>query len=89
MWELLKYYDNEGYLLSLSTKGEERWAKGFDRKAHNHNLNDLPKAQGFAIVDIKEFSNGVKLLKLRAPLDPFEWRDYSAESEKWTMEMIA
>lgn len=26
-WELLKYFDEQGYLLSLSTFGEERWNK--------------------------------------------------------------
>jgi hypothetical protein len=26
-WELIKYFYNEGYLLSLSTPGEERWSK--------------------------------------------------------------
>ena len=31
-WELMKYFENEGYLLSLSTYGEERWNKNFTRK---------------------------------------------------------
>jgi hypothetical protein len=26
-WELIKYFQNEGYLLSMSTTGEERWSK--------------------------------------------------------------
>ena len=25
-WELLKHFENEGYLLSFSTPGEERWS---------------------------------------------------------------
>ena len=50
----------------------------------------MPVGQGFAITQIKEFENGVKLMCLRAPLQKFEWKgDYSKDSVKWTPDIMA
>ena len=36
-WELLKHYWNEGYLLALSTPGEERWSSIHERQVADDN----------------------------------------------------
>lgn len=62
-WELLKHFWNEGYLMALSTPGEERWTSINEKRVdrikfvdddHTHTRtqreNALPLGQGFAIV---------------------------------------
>lgn len=56
--------------------------------------NRLPLGQGFAILAIKELKGGHKLLRLRAPLQKFEWKgDWSMnpgsdKHQKWTPELL-
>lgn len=73
-WELIKYFDEEGYLLSFSTHGEGRWIdntipKDEDDKRQKDGKNavDLPKGHAFSIVLVKEVL-GHQLLNLRSPL---------------------
>jgi len=87
-WELIKYFHNEGYLLSFSTPGEERWSKqnqkevdAKDGDVYMHGTrneqtgeNRLPIGQAFAVQQIRDLSQGhVKLVELRAPLQKYEW----------------
>ena len=51
----------------------------------------MPLGQGFAILAIRELKGGHKLLRLRAPLQKFEWAgDWSMNpmSKKWTPELL-
>ena len=68
MWELLKYFEMEGYMLSFSTFGEERWTKEVSRHEKEEKLDVLPLGQGFAILDVKDFGDNTRLLKMRSPL---------------------
>lgn len=68
-WELIKYFDDEGYLLSFSTHGEGRW---IDNTAQNEvkpdqDEADLPKGHAFSVVLVKEVMGNL-LLNLRSPL---------------------
>lgn len=75
-WELIKYFHNEGYMLSMSTPGEERWGKS------------EAKGEAFAITQVKDI--GAKLVCLRSPLTKFEWTgDFSEGSPSWTKEILS
>lgn len=84
-WDLIKYFDEEGYLLSFSTPGEGRW---LENSADPSNASsDLPKGQAFSVVLVKDVL-GNQLLNLRSPLGPYEWRgDWSEKSPKWTQKI--
>lgn len=52
-WELLRYFDDEGYLLSLSTNGEGRWIDN-TLPAESEDPADLPRGHAFSVVMVKE-----------------------------------
>mmetsp|Transcript_19106 Transcript_19106/g.29295 ORF Transcript_19106/g.29295 Transcript_19106/m.29295 type:complete len:120 (-) Transcript_19106:503-862(-) len=56
-WELLKFFMNEGYLLSFSTHGEEKYSRkkpveGGDAEEEEAGEPPLPRGQAFAIADV-------------------------------------
>ena len=72
-WDLLRYFDDESYLLSLTTPSTDD--------------TSLPRNQSFTVVLIKDVF-GNQLLNLRSPLQHFEWKgDWSEKSGKWTQKM--
>jgi calpain-15 len=89
-WELIKYFDDEGYLLSFSTKGEGRWVDNTLVKPEedlDDDIAELPKGHAFSVVLVKEVM-GNYLLNLRSPLQYYEWKgDWGYKSHKWTQKL--
>ena len=89
-WELMKYFQTEGYLLSMTTPGEGRSNHHESQTADSQDrLNELPLGQGFAISQVIDLGDRGKLLCLRAPLGKFNWHgEWSDTSPKWTPEIV-
>ena len=77
-------WDDNGYLLSASTSGEDRWteAGGPDREG------GLVPGHAYSVIQVKE-ACGNRLVNIRNPWGQFEWDgEWSDKSDKWTQEMI-
>lgn len=61
--------DEEGYLLSASTDGEERW---LDLVISEESENGFLPGHAYAILQVKEYKNN-GLLNIRNPWGNFEW----------------
>jgi len=79
-WKLMKRYDDEGFLLSGSTPGEERWN---DSNDHENDGNLLP-GHSYSVIQVREVQSH-KLLNIRNPWGNFEWTGrWSDNSPEWT-----
>ena len=67
-WKLIRRYNEEGFLISGSTPGDERW---MDPQELDNDSNLLP-GHSYAIIDVKEVQ-GNKLINIRNPWGNFEW----------------
>lgn len=84
-WKLLWRYDEEGYLLSGSTPGEEWWMDPQELE----NESSLLPGHSYAIVQIKDIQ-GHKLLNIWNPWGNFEWTGrWSDSSPEWTEDIRA
>ena len=84
-WDLMKQFDIEGYLMSASTPGEERFMD--PGQAEDESL--LPPGHAYSIIVVKDIE-GHKLLNIRNPWGNFEWEgDWSDQSNLWTAEIKA
>ena len=85
LWEELRSFEEEGYLLSVSTPGEDRWAdQGWGDEEEN---NGLAPGHSYALLHVKEFKSH-KLVCLRNPWGNFEWKgDWGEKSSLWTDEI--
>jgi hypothetical protein len=82
-WKLLKKYDDEGFLLSGSTSGEERWTEVGEPEQEG----GLLPGHAYTVILVKE-AFGTQLLNIRNPWGNFEWTgDWSDRSPLWTDEM--
>lgn len=82
-WDLMKSFDNEGYLMSASTPGEER----FIDPGHIEDEDQLKPGHAYSIIMVKE-SHGNKLINIRNPWGNFRWEgDWSPVSQLWTDEI--
>ena len=72
-WELIKYFDDENYLMSFSTFGEGRWVDNShprdeeEEKTNSRDFADLPRGHAFSVILVKEVQGNL-LLNLRSPL---------------------
>jgi len=82
--EMLKF-DEQGYLLSASTPGEDRWT------GKNAEMPDsgLVPGHAYSVIQVKE-ALGNRLLNIRNPWGRFEWGGAwcDKDQERWTPEMI-
>lgn len=81
--EMLQF-DIDGYLLSASTPGEDRWTEsgGPDKDG------GLVPGHAYSVIQVKE-AYGNRLVNIRNPWGAFEWDgDWSDKSELWTQDMI-
>ena len=71
IWDVLRAGDEEGYLMSASTEGEERWAdlgiNGEEEATHS-----LLPGHSYTILQVKEYKNNA-LLNIRNPWGQFDW----------------
>jgi calpain-15 len=85
LWEDIKGFEEEGYLLSVSTPGEDRWADqgwGDDEES-----SGLSPGHAYTILQVKDYKQN-KLVCLRNPWGNFEWKgDWGAHSTLWTDEI--
>ena len=86
LWQLLKSYDEMGYIQSASTPGEDTLTVGGERRAKD-DATGLVAGHAYAILRIKETSSGIRLLEIRNPWGQggMEWNgDWSDKSSLWT-----
>lgn len=85
LWEEIKGFEEEGYLLSVSTPGEDRWADqgwGDDEES-----SGLSPGHAYTILQVKDYKQN-KLVCLRNPWGNFEWKgDWGTHSTLWTDEI--
>ncbi len=81
LWNLLKNYDKQGFLMSGGTPGEDMFTESGQGP---NKAGGLVPGHAYSIISAYE-KLGVKLLKLRNPWGNFEWDgDWSDNSNKWT-----
>jgi hypothetical protein len=92
-WDLIKHFDDEGYLLAGGTPGEDMWTESNKKPEEGGEEPEAPKNKGlipghaYSVIIAKE-ANGVKLLNVRNPWGKFEWDgDYGDNSALWTQDM--
>ena len=79
-WDLIKQFDSEGYLLSASAPGEER----FLDPGQPDDEGQLLPGYAYSIILVKDI-DGHKLLNIRNPWGHFEWLgEWSDQSKSWT-----
>ncbi|CAI2386182.1 unnamed protein product [Moneuplotes crassus] len=83
-WDLFKSFESEGYLMSASTPGEERFLEPGEGNADE---SSLKPGHAYSIVLVKE-TKGNKLINIRNPWGNFDWAgDWSSTSPLWTEEI--
>jgi calpain-15 len=87
LFAVIKGYDQEGYLISASTAGEDKYTEDTDAKPEEGGL--IP-GHAYSIIQVKE-NEGNQLLNMRNPWGTFEWEGDWADSDKahWTASMVA
>jgi Calpain family cysteine protease/Calpain large subunit, domain III len=86
LWEQLKYNDDNDYVQSASTPGEDQLTVGGDRRAKDGETG-LVAGHAYALLQVKETKSGIKLVQLRNPWGEggMEWTgDWSDRSPLWT-----
>lgn len=82
-WELFKSFETEGFLMSASTPGEER----FVEPGQVEDDDQLKPGHAYSIVQVKEVDEN-KLINIRNPWGNFRWEgDWSSTSSLWTTEI--
>lgn len=77
--------DEQGYLISTETSGVDTITEGGGPAAGG----GLVSGHAYSIIQVKESSDGVKLLNIRNPWGQFEWTGaWGDNAEEWTDEMI-
>lgn len=85
LWNLMKVYDKEGYIMGAGTPGEDMWTEGGGK---SDSKGGLVPGHAYSVIAAKEFK-GIKLLNIRNPWGNFEWDgDWSDNSALWTEEFI-
>ena len=91
LWHLIKHFDEEGYIMTGGTPGEQMWSDGKkpeEQKDELQGKSSLVPGHAYSIIAAKE-AKGHKLLQIRNPWGNFEWDgDWSDNSQLWTREMI-
>lgn len=78
-WGKLKEWSQFNYLIGVSTK----------EIPNENSIDGLVKEHAYCILRLVEYSNNVKILKIRNPWGVFEWTgDWSKTSPLWTNELI-
>jgi calpain-15 len=88
LWKMIKFLDDQGYLLSVSSHGEQRWEDNETppiQVPNSQGVNKIPNGYAFAIVVVRELPDGSKLINFRDPLKKVEWDgEWGPKSHKWT-----
>jgi calpain-15 len=81
----MKQYDQDGYLMSASMAGEDRWSEV--SIVSDQLPNGLIPGHSYTIVAAKDAKN-YRLIQLRNPWGNFEWTgEWSDTSQLWTSEI--
>jgi calpain-15 len=85
LWKDLLRFDQENFIMSASTPGEDTQTEGNRRQK---NSTGLVAGHAYTLVAVKQSKRGPKLVKLRNPWGNMEWTgDWSDSSPLWTQEM--
>ena len=84
-WELIKHFDEEGYIMCGGTAGEPMWSE--IREDPSQAKGGLIPGHAYSVIAAKD-AKGNRLLQLRNPWGDFEWDgDWSDNSSLWTQEI--
>ena len=72
LWEQLVHWDEEGYVMSCSTPGEDIYTETGDKPMKDD--SGLVSGHAYTLLAAKETSEGHKLVQLRNPWGNFEWQ---------------
>ena len=72
LWEQLVHWDEEGYVMSCSTPGEDIYTETGDKPMKDD--SGLVSGHAYTLLAAKETSEGHKLVPLRNPWGNFEWQ---------------
>lgn len=81
----LKSFDEQGYLISASTPGEDRWTETGGPTQEG----GLVPGHAYSVIQVKE-AFGNKIVNIRNPWGTFEWNGQWSDNDKksWTPQMI-
>jgi len=83
LWDDLKYYDDQGYLMTCETSGFDDATEGGGPSAAGG-----VSGHAYSLIAVQEYQD-VRLLNIRNPWGKFEWDGaWSDNSDEWTEEMI-
>jgi len=86
MWDELVRWDDEGYVMSCSTPGEDVYTETGEKPEKSG--SGLVAGHAYTLLAAKATSAGHKLVCLRNPWGNFEWQGaWSDNSELWTPEL--
>jgi calpain-15 len=71
LWEMLKYYDEEGYIITGGTPPEDLLAEE-NNEGEEKKSNGLIPGHAYSVIISKEVK-GIRLMNLRNPWGGFEW----------------
>jgi calpain-15 len=81
LWSLMKEHEREGFLMSASTIGEDRWA---EQQFFGSMPAGLKPGHSYTIIGMHDFS-GHRVIHFRNPWGTLNWQgDWSAKSTLWT-----
>ena len=89
LWNLVRSYDDMGYIQSASTPGEDTLTVGGERRAKD-GTTGLVAGHAYAMLRARETSTGVKLVEIRNPWGQggMEWNGaWSDKSSLWTEQL--
>ncbi len=70
MWDALQEYDDNGFLISCETPGEDLVS---DSGGGPNKKGGLVPGHAYALITVKKTVNGTRLLNIRNPWGTFEW----------------
>eukprot|EP00742_Colponemidia_sp_Colp-10_P006128 GILJ01006558.1.p1 GENE.GILJ01006558.1~~GILJ01006558.1.p1 ORF type:complete len:814 (-),score=130.82 GILJ01006558.1:164-2605(-) len=85
-WRMLVQWDADGYLMSASTPGEDRWTET-GGNPNSEESRGLVPGHAYTVIGCHEVE-GHQLLKIRNPWGSFEWNgDWSDNSPLWNHQL--
>jgi calpain-15 len=85
MWKKLVKFDQNNYLMTLSTPGEDQLTESNDRPETE---GGLVSGHAYTLLSAQETNTGIKLVQVRNPWGCFEWQGaWGDTSPEWTPEM--
>jgi len=84
LWELMNYWDDNDYLMSVSTPGEDHQTETAHRPGSG---TGLVAGHAYSLMDAQQMPGGEKLVQVRNPWGSGEWNGAWCDNDsRWTQE---